>query len=526
MIRKLALTTQDQGSDPKEFEMARYTAEALKAIGLDVELNAMPWEQVSELVWYQRQKWDFTLWQMVGRAERSDPDELIYNLFHSSTAEKGYNFVGYNNPAYEKIIEAQRSETDPKKRVELVKQAEQILANDQPYDFYIHQYQDFVFNKDVWDPATIVEQAGIGAKNFWTFIKATPKGNQKDMVLVSGPIITAMNPLYISGGTDSWVTELVWDRLMRINTEGLAQPWAAEKVEWVDSKTVDVTLRKGMKWHDGQPVTIDDVIFSFQAPMGEEVPMYKPFVTSIDKMEAKGADSVRFTLKNAYVPFETASLAKINLIPKHIWEPVLKDLATKPENAEKYQEKTPIGSGPFKFVAWKQSEEVVLEANTDHWAAPKMRRWVLRFVANPEAVLGMMHSGELNFISFFGGDPELLAAEVKKDPKLQMVSTIELGSRFLAYNLRRAPFDDIYFRQALAMAIDKDGIINGVAKGRGVAATNIISPSMKAWYDSTVKTWEPSVEKAKALLKEHGYEWDAQGRLMYPAGKTETLAGK
>ncbi len=525
-IRTLYLVTQDQGSDPKEYEIARFTAESLKALGLDVELNAMPWEQVSDLVWYQRDKWDFTVWQMVGRPERSDPDELVYNLYHSSTAETGYNFVGYLNPEYDKLVEAQRSEIDPAKRVELVKQAQQMLAMERPYDFYVHQYMDYVFNKEVWDPATIVEQAGIGAKNFWTMIGATPIGEQKDMVLVSGPIVTAINPLYISGGTDSWVYELVWDRLMRIGPDGLAQPWAAEKVEWVDGQTVDVTLRQGMKWHDGQPVTVDDVVFSFQAPMGEEAPMYKPFVSRIAGIEATDENTVRFTLSEPYVPFETASLAKINLIPKHIWEPVIKDLETKPENAEKFQEEVPIGSGPFKFVAWKSSEEIVLEANPEHFSPPKMNRWVLRFVANPEAVLGMMHSGELNFISFFGGDPELLAQEVANDPKLQMVSTIELGSRFLAYNLRRAPFDDVYLRQALALVIDKEELINGILKGRGVLSKSIISPSLAAWYDDTVEAWSPDIEKAKALLAEHGYEWDADGRLLYPAGKTETLGSE
>jgi peptide/nickel transport system substrate-binding protein len=467
------------------------------------------------------------MWQMAGRAERSDPDELIYNLFVQATAKDGYNFVGYNNPDYEKVVEAQRSETDPQKRIALVKQAQQILADTQPYDFLVHQKLNYVFNKDVWDQATIVEQAGIGIKNFWTFDQATPKGSQKDMVLVSGPNITAINPLYISGATDSWITELIWDRLMRIGPDGLPHPWAAESVKWADSKTVDVTLKQGMKWHDGQPVTIDDVIFSFQAPMETLAPMYKPFVSTIDKIEKTGDFSVRFTLKKNYVPFETASLAKINLIPKHIWEPILKDLQTKGTNAEKYQEKTPIGSGPFKFVAWKPSEEVTLEANKDHFAAPKMNRWVLRFVANPEAVLGMMHSGELNFVSFFGGDANVLAAEVQKDPKLQLVETTDLGSRFLAYNMRRPPFGDVYFRQALSTAIDKDGLINGILQGKAVSAKSIISPALKVWYDDSVKTWGPGVDQAKALLKEHGYEWDAQGHLLYPADKTEiTPVGK
>ena len=56
-------------------------------------------------------------------------------------------------------------------------------------------------------------------------------------------------------------------------------------------------------------------------------------------------------------------------------------------------------------------------------------------------------------------------------------------------------------------------------KGRGVRSNSIISPSMEAWYNDTVESWEPDIEKAKALLADHGYEWDAEGRLMYPAGQ-------
>ena len=93
-----------------------------------------------------------------------------------------------------------------------------------------------------------------------------------------------------------------------------------------------------MKWHDGQPVTVEDVIFSFQAPAGDKAPMYKPFVTDIAAMEKTGDADLRFKLKQPNATFLTASLAKINLIPKHIWEPVLKDLAGKPENAEQLKE--------------------------------------------------------------------------------------------------------------------------------------------------------------------------------------------
>jgi peptide/nickel transport system substrate-binding protein len=152
-----------------------------------------------------------------------------------------------------------------------------------------------------------------------------------------------------------------------------------------------------------------------------------------------------------------------------------------------------------------------------------MRRWVLRFISNSEAVLGMMHSGEVNFVSFYDGDPQLLLSEAQKDNKLGVISTVELGSRFLSMNERRPPFDDVYFRQAMAMTLDKDAMINGIWKGRAVKSNSIIAPSMKAWYNDKIKTWPFDVKAAKQLLKDHGYEWDAAGKLMYPAGKTEKL---
>ena len=131
-IREIRLTTRPQAAQPQEFQFVQLIAQEWRKLGLDVKVDVMPWEQMADLVWYNRDKWDTTGWQMVGRPERSDPDELIYNLFHSSTAPKGYNFIGYNNPELDATVEAQRVETDPDKRKELLYKAQSILANDQP----------------------------------------------------------------------------------------------------------------------------------------------------------------------------------------------------------------------------------------------------------------------------------------------------------------------------------------------------------------------------------------------------------
>ena len=522
-VRELILLTRPQAVDPREFETARFVAPEFEKLGVKVTVRVMPWEQMADYVWYSRDKWDMTMWQMVGRPERSDPDEFAMNLFHSSTAVNGYNFVGYQNGTYNNIAEAQRIKTDLKTRQQLVREAQKIIARDVPYVFLVFPESAYAYNNTIWDAKTVVEQTGLGIKNFWTFDQARPLGNQRDMILNTNDPLQAINPLFISGAADSWVTELIWDRLFRVGPDGLPKPWAAEKADWVDSVTLDVTLRRGMKWHDGRPVTADDVIFSYTAPLGDEVPMYKPFVRNIEKIEKRSDTVIRFVLREPYAPFLIASLSKLNIIPKHIWEPVLADLARKPENAESYQEATPIGSGPFKFVQWKKSEEVVLEAVPDHFAAPKMRRWILRIIPNVEAALGGLRQGQINFLANYSGDPQLLDKLVKENRSLTLVSTMDVGMRFLAFNLRRPPFDNVAFRQALNMATNKKAIRSVVYKGYAAIADSFVSPALEFWYNPELPKWEYNIRAAREHLAKAGFEWDREGRLLYPAGKTETL---
>jgi peptide/nickel transport system substrate-binding protein len=147
-----------------------------------------------------------------------------------------------------------------------------------------------------------------------------------------------------------------------------------------------------MSWHDGQPVTTEDVIFSFEAPMDAEmVPMYSPFVKNIDSMEDMGNNVVRFNLKSSNAAFLTSTLAKINLVPKHYYGPIIDSLKGTGNNAETIIEEKRIGSGPFKFVDWRQREQVILEANSGHFNPPKIDRWIMKEIPNVEAALGMFN---------------------------------------------------------------------------------------------------------------------------------------
>lgn len=522
-IRKLAVATRPQSNNPQAYQAIEMIVQEWRKLGLDIEIRPMPRQQQSEVVWRRRNEWDMTMWQMVGRPERSDPDEFVFNLFHSSTAPTGFNFVGWNNPDYDRLAEAQRAETDPEKRRTLIHQAQDLVNREQPYMFLVHPLQIHAFNKAQLREGTLVTQAGLGLRNIWTYLGVEPVGSRRDMVLNASEPVQATHPLWISGATDSWVTELVWDRLMRIGPDGLPRPWAAEKVEAASDTVIDLTLRQGMKFHDGAPVTVEDAMFSLEAPaMGSESPMYRPFVLNIARLERTGDNAFRIHLRRPDAGFFTSCLAKLNLIPKAFWEPVMRDYLDRPENVERFVVERPIGSGPFRMVRSRMNEEIVLERNPDHWSPPKIERWILRIVQNVEATLGMLNRGEINFLADYTGDADLVKQLAQRNPEIVVSEAVDVGFQFLAVNHRRPPFNDAAFRRALSAAIDRRLMAGAAWNGAAVPSNSHVSPALPFWHREGIvdKLPQGGVEAARRMLAEAGYRV-VDGRLHYPVGTRE-----
>ena len=523
-VRSMKLWAREQAAGPAPHTAALIIAQTLNELGLDITVNAVPWPQMADQVWYKRldeDTWDLTMWQMVSRPERSDPDEFTYNLFHSSTAEKGYNFIGYVSSAYDELAEKQRVTMDPDARKQIVDQAQQLLADDAANAYLVHTLLHFAYDNTQFKDGSAIEQAGLGIKNIWTYLNIEPINGNNDLVAQSLDEIQAINPFFISGGTDSWITEIVWDRLLRIGPNGTPQPWAAESFNWVNEQTIDVTLRSGMSWHDGQPVTTEDVIFSFEAPMDAEmVPMYSPFVKNIDSMEDMGNYVVRFNLKSSNAAFLTSTLAKINLVPKHYYGPIIDSLKGTGNNAETIIEEKRIGSGPIKFVDWRQREQVILEANSGHFNPPKINRWIMKEIPNVEAALGMFRKGEVNFLTDYKGDPAVLANIVEEDGDITLVKSVDVGFQYMAMNHRRAPFDDVNFRRAVSLAIDRDVMVNAAWAGNAVKAGSHISPALSFYHKDGITEFETGIDLAKKILEDAGYTVK-NGRLHYPEGVSE-----
>lgn len=524
-IRKLAIISRPQSNNPQAWQAAEMIVQEWRKLGLDVELRPMPRQQHSDVVWRERDKWDMTMWQMVGRPERSDPDEFIFNLFHSTTAPTGFNFVGWISPEYDRLAEAQRREANPERRRALVREAQELVNAEQPYGFLVHPEQVHAYNRTQLKEGTLTSQAGLGLRNIWTYLGVEPIGNRKDLVLNASEPLLAIHPFWISGATDSWTTELIWDRVMRIGPDGRPRPWAAESVTWTSPTELAITLRAGQKFHDGSPLTPDDVMFSFEAPgVQNKSPMYAPFVRNIAGMQRTGDLAFTMSLKQPEAAFETATLSKLNIVPKAFWEPVLKDYLNRPENLERYVLERAVGSGPFKVARARLNEEVILERNAEHWAAPKIERWILRITPNTEAVLGMLNRGEINFMADYTGDPELVEELVKRNRTLVMSKAVDVGFQFLAWNHRRPPFNDPAFRRALSALIDREQMANAAWNGFAVPANSHVSPALPFWHrDGIVEAAPKGQETARKILQDAGYRV-VNGRLHYPPGVRETTA--
>jgi peptide/nickel transport system substrate-binding protein len=524
-IRKLTIISRPQSNNPQAWQAAEMIVQEWRKLGLDVELRPMPRQQHSDVVWRERDKWDMTMWQMVGRPERSDPDEFIFNLFHSTTAPTGFNFVGWISPEYDRLAEAQRREANPERRRALVREAQELVNAQQPYGFLVHPEQVHAYNRAQLKDGTLTSQAGLGLRNIWTYLGVEPVGTRRDLVLNASEPLLAIHPFWISGATDSWTTELVWDRVMRIGPDGRPRPWAAESVTWTSPTELAITLRPGQKFHDGSPLTPDDVMFSFEAPgVQNKSPMYAPFVRNIAGMQRTGDLAFTMSLRQPEAAFETATLSKLNIVPKAFWEPVLKDYLNRPENLERYVLERAIGSGPFKVARARLNEEVILERNAEHFAAPKIERWILRITPNTEAVLGMLNRGEINFMADYTGDPELVEELVKRNRSLVMSKAVDVGFQFLAWNHRRPPFNDVAFRRALSALIDRDQMANAAWNGFAVPANSHVSPALPFWHRDGIEAIAPKgLEEARKILADAGYRV-VNGRLHYPPGVRETTA--
>jgi peptide/nickel transport system substrate-binding protein len=305
-------------------------------------------------------------------------------------------------------------------------------------------------------------------------------------------------PVLSSDSASSAINSLVYNGLLRYNgqleLEGeLAERWEVS----ADNRILTFHLRRDVSWHDGSPFTSADVKFTYELYIDPEIPTaYAESFSQVTRVETPDP----YTFVAHYdTPYAPALLSWATAIhPRHLLEGT--DVLRSPLS------RSPVGTGPYRFGEWVSGEKIVLEANPDYFEGPPyIRRVVYRIIPDVSTQFLELQTGSLDFMGLtplqFDRQTDTPAFR-RNYNKYQYLS---FGYTYLGYNLRRPLFADIRVRQALAYAIDKQELIDGVLLGYGVAATGPYKPD--TWvYNPAVRHYHYDPEKARQLLAEAGWQ--------------------
>ncbi|ALG70400.1 ABC transporter substrate-binding protein [Azospirillum thiophilum] len=283
----------------------------------------------------------------------------------------------------------------------------------------------------------------------------------------------------------------LFEPLLRVDADGRLVPGLAER--WSvseDGLTYRFSLRPGAKFHDGSAADSADVKFTLdRARAASSVNAQKAYFTPIASVETPDPKTAVVTLSrpDGLFLFHMASGDAAIVAPE-----------TAATNKQK-----PVGTGPFKFERWVAGDRVVLVRNPDYdGVKPKLDRVSFRFISDPAAQVAALKAGDVDAFTLFSTYEAL--AEFRSDPKFTVMVGSTEGETVLSTNNARKPFDDVRVRRAMAHAIDRKTLIEGVLYGNGAAIGSHFPPHREGYVDLTgLYPYDPA--KAKALLVEAGY---------------------
>src|SRR5213079_2141853 len=270
----------------------------------------------------------------------------------------------------------------------------------------------------------------------------------------------------------------------------LAESWSSSE----DGLSYDFVLRKGVKFHNGDPVTAEDVKFSYQRYRGAS---HDLMASRLAEIETPDPFHVRFRLKEPWPDFLTfygSATGAGWIVPKKYVEKVGDD----------GYKKAPIGAGPYKFVSFTPGVELVLEAFDGYWRkTPSVKRLVFKVIADETTRLAALKRGEVDVVYSIRGE---LAEELQRTPGLSLKPAVIQGTFWLAFPEQwdaKSPWHDERVRKAASLAIDRTGINQALTLGYSKLTGNPFVPDIFEYY------WQPpepayDPAQAKKLLAEAG----------------------
>jgi peptide/nickel transport system substrate-binding protein len=335
-------------------------------------------------------------------------------------------------------------------------------------------------------------------------------GGSYTEALIGAP--ARLNPLLdFYNQVDYDVDSLIYSRLINFDDRGLphgdlAKDWGISQ----DGKRYSFSIRKNAFWHDGKPVTSDDVVFTIDLLKNDEMPTPEDIREFWKQVEVIALDdkTLQFTLPEPFSPF--LDYLNIGILPKHL----LEGLAPREIIASTFNLQ-PIGSGPFQFKTLELDAEVIsgieLERFDGYYAAkPFLEQLNFRYYPNAQSALDALTNGEVQGV---GGIPNEVLQKVLEDENLQLFASRlpRLAMIYLNLDNSKLPFfKEPEIRRALMQGLNRNWIINHLLKGQAVLANGPIFPENWAFYNTSGAV-DYNPERALELLKEAGYTIPAEG---------------
>src|SRR3712207_1932022 len=249
-------------------------------------------------------------------------------------------------------------------------------------------------------------------------------------------------------------------------------------------------LNKGAKWHDGKPVTSEDVAYTFNRILEEKQGLYIDYVRQIETIETPDEHTVVFTTKEPSV--QMLSML-VYILPKHIWEDVPAD------ETKTFENEPAIGSGPFQAVEWKKGQSVRLVANPDYFrGAPHIDEIIVQFYDNDDTMVQALKNGEVDYIGY--AIPINLFKSLKNQEGIETNSAPDPGFTELGFNLYEpspeaidefgAPKTstgnpallDPLVREAINWAIDEEELTQKILQGEGIPGSTLVPPALAKYH--------------------------------------------
>ncbi len=336
---------------------------------------------------------------------------------------------------------------------------------------------------------------------------ATSHRDPGTLVVLEASDGQTLNPLYAQSQVDGVIYQaLLFDGLSTYGPgfkpiPDLATSWtpSAGGLVW------DVTLRRGVRWSDGAPFTLRDVLFSFRI-MRDPKTAYIGFgaLDNIRDIRATGPYTVRFTLKHVTAQFAEDVLSNA-MLPEHV-------LGATPPDRQLYTTfgEHPIGTGPYVLRRWQHDTEATFDRNPLYWGSPAQIAHVdFRIIFNDQAMVDALESGAADLIDYLGFAQSARLTREAPGIKQSRSPAIELG--VIEPNLRRPGLSDVVVRRAMMYAHDRQAIIDGFFHGRAALATSYIPQALTLWYNPAVTPYPYDPRRARALLDAAGWKLGPDG---------------